>query len=225
MSNVVVNPTASMSTMQILASLKNAVAKGSAVKTYIKFDGKSGRLSTKDNTEDGATFAPKQKFLLNIREMKRKHVCWKNGTTVETVEQSIFDVNEPELPDHGPYSTDPEDREGWKTQFVVDLLSQVDNKAYVFTMASGGAINSANAFIRDFSEYAEAQHSLKGIDVVQSVTPVVELDVELFTVILKGKKLRNYKPVLRIVEWKENPKSDAELAAAAIPATKSKTAK
>ena len=87
--------------MQILSALKRTVAQGGTVKTYIKFDGKSGRLSTKDNTEDGATFAPKQKFLLNIREMKRKHVCWKNGTIVESVDQSIFDGNEPELPDHG----------------------------------------------------------------------------------------------------------------------------
>jgi hypothetical protein len=223
MSNVVVNPTATMSTMQILSALKRTVAKAGAVKTYIKFDGKSGRLSTKDNTEDGATFAPKQKFLLNIREMKRKHVCWKNGTTVETVEQSIFDGNEPELPDHGPYSTDPENREGWKTQFVVDLLSQTDNKAYVFTMASGGAINSANAFVKDFTEYAEAQHTLKGTDVVQTMTPVVELDVESFSVTLKGKKLRNYKPVLRIIEWKENPKAESDNTTIATTAAKKTT--
>jgi len=213
------NSLRAMSQAEILARLQGAVDKSAAVNSnFMRFEGRVGIYSYNNGSED-VSVPSGTKVYLNIFESKQGYVCWKDGKPVDTVEVSLLDVlpDEDDLTDHGPYSTDPQKREGWSMQYSLFLKGVDDNKQYILKLGSESAKREVGRLLGEIMEQA-AIHDLK------EQTPVVSLGAQDF----KSKGFKNYKPRFEIADWADNPKQEAatgDSAAeekAAIPASRKK---
>lgn len=198
-----------LSQAELMARLAGTVEDSKAnTSGYMNFDGREGKFLMLNGTDEPDEFPKGSKVLLNLFESKKGYTCWKDGKAIDRVEFSLFErlPSEAELTDHGPYSTDPKAREGWKPQFVAFLKDVESGKQFQLNLTSASSTRSFGSLINDILAEA-AMHSL--VD----ETPVVTLDSERF--VAQGYK--NYKPVFKIDSWLANPKQvEAAAPAAAI---------
>jgi len=172
---------------------------------FLQFSGREGRYVVANGTEDPDPFPNNSKLYLNLFETKKGYVCWKDGKVVDTNDNySLFDSLPPEaeLEDHGPYSTDPNKREGWKMQYSVFMKNVEDGKQYILKLSSPSATRAFGQLIQDVLEQA-AMHDFT------TQTPIITMGVEGF----KSQGHKNYKPRFEISSWEDNPAPAAAIAA------------
>lgn len=203
----------SMTKEQLTAALGQSVAElRKDLYKYLKFDGRIGRFSTKEGEND-ITFDLNQKLLINLMDTTHGYVCWKDGKVVDSINESIFTVLPPlesvEIErDHGPFSPDPQKREGWRKQYTINMKLLSTGNQFQLKLSN---ISGNNAFADFLTKAFDA--STAGRDLT-SYTPVVSLGAESF----KSKDgNKNYKPKFEIVDWAENPKTEEVAVPAANP--------
>lgn len=171
---------------------------------FMNFDGRVGRYTVPSS--DGGepdTFPTGSRVLFNLMDTKHGWSCWKGGTVVDKTEMSVFDPlpHENDLEDHGPYSTDPQKREGWLRQVIMTLRDE-NGKQYRLRLSSTSARDAFGELLgRVLSEMT--MHDL------ETETPLISLGSESF----KAKGQKNYKPRFEIVKWEKNPVAGTEASA------------
>jgi hypothetical protein len=170
---------------------------------YMIFNGREGRYAVANGTEDPDTLPVNAKYYLNIFASTHGYICWKDSKVVDSTQCSLLDEapDESDLADHD-VSTDPQDREGWRYQYVLTLKSVEDGEQYALTL---GNASSTRAFGTALAEIVE-QMALYD---PTTHTPIVSLGVESF----KAQGHKNYKPRIEVVGWEANPGSTAAIAA------------
>lgn len=192
-----------LSQEEILARLRSVKDSMSVNTTnYLNFDGRAGQYLIADGSDDPDVFPKDTQVLLNLFNSQRKMVCWKDGKPVETLVFSLFDLTPDvaELPDHGPYSTDPQKREGWQEQVALMVRNPADGKQYSLTLKSVSALKSFAKLLDTIVEEGLMRD-------FHLQTPVISMGVESF----KAQGHKNYKPAFSIVRWEDNPKEDAKV--------------
>lgn len=194
----------SLSQAELLARLQVSMDESQTVNSkFLNFDGRVGRITVPNGTDEPDTFAPDQQMYLSIWETKKSYVCWKGGQVIDSKEYSMFEPLPPvsQMEDHGPYSDNPQDREGWKLQYIVFLKLKSDGKQYQLKLSSTSATRAFGAFIGELLEEGRL-HDFK------EETPLIQLGVESF----KHQGHKNYKPKFKIMAWEANPKEEAQAA-------------
>jgi hypothetical protein len=190
------NTLAGMSEDELLAAMAETLSTVRPGKQYIKFDGRDGFYST--GKEDAIVWK-KQKvtFLMNTLGLQRGFACWKAKQPVDRAMKLYF-LGKPlvvsELADHGPYSLDPKDREGWSLNFTMDLKDLDTGEQYEVTFSSSSATKAFEEFLLKQLAPLSAQYNPK------NYTPVITMGSVSFTT----KAGKNFKPTFVIDRWVKN---------------------
>lgn len=186
---------------ELLARL-NATVKASKANTleYMSFDGRNGVYKVNNGTDEPDIYPKDSKVLLNLFESKQGYSCWKEGKPVDSVQVGLFDQlpDEADLEDHGPYSTDPQKREGWKQTYALIIKDVATGKQYQLQLSSASATRACGALLQDIMEQG-ASHDFR------QETPIIRLGIVPF--VSNGHK--NKKPDMEIVGWEKNPVREA----------------
>lgn len=181
----------------LLAGLKTANAvRGANVYSYLKFDGRSGRVTVTDGGKE-ANFPDNTELAFNIMGSQQGYVCWNDGEKQGEYFKSFFEPLPPmeTMEDHGPY--DDAEKDGWQEQHILMLKDLKTNTQYMLRINSASGRRQVSRLMQTIADQ-EALHDFT----VQ--TPILTLSAESFT--SRGHK--NYKPVFDIVRWIDTP-SDA----------------
>lgn len=165
---------------------------GTNLNEYLKFSGKSGRYSVKQDNDD-KDIDPGTKMAVNMMACRQGYICFKEKAVEDEFMVSLFGGDLPpieSMEDHGPY--DEKENEGWKHQFSLMLKDQETGTQYIFnTVSESGR--------REIGKFINAVVNARGSYPIDQYTPVVELNVQKFTSKKNGQT--NYKPVFDIVDW------------------------
>jgi hypothetical protein len=186
-----------VSQAELLARLSGTVKTSKAnTLEYMSFDGRNGVYKVNNGTDEPDEYPKDSKVLLNLFESKQGYSCWKDGKPVDSVQVGLFDTlpDETELEDHGPYSTDPQKREGWKLTYALILKDVATGKQYQLQLSSASATRAFGALLQEILEQG-ASHDFR------AETPIIRLGVTTF--VSNGHK--NKKPDLEITSWEKNP--------------------
>lgn len=183
---------------------------------FMNFDGRIGRYSVPSSGGgEPETYPSGSKVLFNIFDSKNGFACWKGGKVIDSIERVILEgeISPDELADHGPYSPEPSDREGW-TQYVTMLVKDsVTGTQYKLRLSSPSARDAFGKLMKEIRDNI-------GVHDITAETPVVQLGSEPF----KAKGQKNYKPRMTIVEWVKNPESEAAASKVEAPEETTKAA-
>lgn len=198
-----------MSRDQLRAALSGVVTESKTVNSeYLTFTGREGRyqVSTGAGSEP-ADFPTGSKVLLNVFASRKGYTCWKDGKAIDREDFALLGPPLPpesSLTDHGPYSTKPDSREGWKMYYTAFLKDLESGKQYQLSLNSPSATRAFGALIAEIVEQS-ALHDLN------AETPVITLGVESF----KSNGYKNYKPSFVVADWLANPSTEAAAAVTA----------
>lgn len=188
-----------MSRDQLRAALSGVVTESKTVNSeYLTFTGREGiyQISSGGGSEP-VPFPKDSKVLLNVFESRKGYTCWKDGKAIDREDFALLGPALPpesSLTDHGPYSTKPDSREGWKMYYTAFLKDVETGKQYQLSLNSPSATRAFGALIAEIVEQS-ALHDLT------TETPVIVLGVESF----KSNGYKNYKPSFQVADWLANP--------------------
>jgi hypothetical protein len=203
MTNAVTAPNKGPSQQELLARLAKSVeASKTNTLSYMSFNGREGKFVVSNGTDEPDEFAKGQTVLVSLFDSKQGYACWKDGKPIDSVHYGLFDTlpDESTLEDHGPYSTDPQKREGWKLTYTVILKEPTSGKQYQLQLSSPSATRAFGAFMKEVIEQG-AMHDF------YAETPVVVLNITRF----ESKGHKNYKPDFELTGWKANPTAAAAI--------------
>lgn len=198
-----VNPQ-NVSQQELLARLAKSAENSKAnTISYLAFNGREGKFTVGNGTDEPDDFAKDQVVFLSLFESKQGFTCWKDGKPIDSVSYGLFDdlPDVSSLEDHGPYSTDPQKREGWTLTYNVILKEQTTGKQYQLQLSSPSATRAFGALMKEIVEQG-ALHSFF------DETPLIRLGITRF----ESKGHKNYKPDLEIKGWVANPKPATAIA-------------
>lgn len=164
---------------------------GASGAVYMKFNGNTGEYSFGAEAEE---LPEGTRLAVNMRNFRRGYICWKDEEVVDEIMVKVIDGNPPaehQLPDHGPYSDDPDDNEGWSEQAAVDFRSVEDGREFVFKTSSKSGRRALGQLLKDYARQYKVH---------EGELPIIELATQSW--MPKEKKHgKKYSPVFKIVDW------------------------
>ncbi len=191
------------SQQELIAALAKTVeASKTNTLSYMSFNGREGKFFVSNGTDEPDEFAKGQKVLISLFDSKQGFACWKDGKPIDSVNRGLFEAlpKEADLEDHGPYSTDPQKREGWRQTYTVILKEPVSGRQYQLQLSSPSATRAFGAFMKEVVEQS-SMHDF------YAETPEVIMNITRFDA--KGHK--NYKPDFELTGWIANPTAAAAI--------------
>lgn len=165
---------------------------GATQSTYMKMNGNTGEYSF---GKDGEEIPVGTRLAANMESLRNGWICWKDSKVVEEILVKVVDGERPprenELTDHGPYSDDPNDGEGWHQETALDFKSTVDGMTFIYKTTGIAASRAIGQLAKDFG---------RQMTMHPGEVPIVELGVGSYMP-KDRKKGKKYYPILKIVGW------------------------
>lgn len=158
------------------------------------------KLTKDGNWVRGAENTPvtEIRFAVDVDGAERGFVCFVDGKLEDKVMVRVASgkkVSQETLPDHGPY----EGNDGWKACTSIQLRSLTSGDEFLFCPVSNGGLAAIGPILKMYK--CRLQANKGGI-------PIIDLDVADYKHKSYGKVL---KPVLKIVEWRNEEDLGGEL--------------
>lgn len=183
------------------AMSQSVVNAGVPTHKYLTFHAQRSVYLVKE-TDKETTVDVGTRLALNWPEIMHGYICWKDGKVHDQVNFSLLETPVlPEmdtLPDHGPYSDDPQQRDGWREQITLplkDLDAKVD---YMYKTGADSSVRAVRRFIRDLQQELVLRAGSMGDDDELPLAPFVELGKTHF--IPQGRTNKVYVPKFILVE-------------------------
>jgi hypothetical protein len=149
---------AAIPTLNRAALLQNVKALGKVIDNsgvpthkYLTFHPQRNEFLVKSQDGSEKTVAAGTEMALNFAYMQHGYVCWKDGKPHDQVSWNMLQTPTlppiDSLPDHGPYTVNDNQRDGWKYQITLPLKDVKTNDEYLFKTGADSSVRQVQGFI------------------------------------------------------------------------------